>query len=109
MLSVLFGSPLKEKILLYLLECGDAYSLELSKNFAASLSAVQNHLKNLEDAGILTSRSVGKTRLFSMNPRYFLRNELAAILKKNFETLPEEEVRMHYRPRRRPRRSDKPL
>lgn len=102
MLSVLFGSPLKEKILLYLLECGEAYSQELSRNFSASLTAIQNQMKNLEEAGILVSRSVGKTRLFSINPRYFLRTELEAILRKDFEALPETEVQAHYRPRKRP-------
>lgn len=108
MLSILFGSPLREKILLYILESDEAYSLELSKNFKASLFAVQNQLKRLEEAGILVSRTVGKTRLYSFNPRYFLRAELEALLKKNFEAMPEEEIRSFYRPRRRPRRQGKP-
>ncbi len=46
-LSVLFGSELREKVLVYIEECGEAYSLELSKNFGASLFAVQNQLKRL--------------------------------------------------------------
>lgn len=109
MLSVLFGSPLREKILLYLMECDEGYSLELSKNFKASLFAVQSQLRNLEEAGILASRTAGKTRLYSINPRYFLRAELEAMLKKDFQALPEEEIRTYYRPRKRPRRAGKPL
>jgi DNA-binding transcriptional ArsR family regulator len=109
MLSILFGSELREKVLLYLEECGEAYGLELAKNFSASLFAVQNQLKRLEEAGILISRAVGKTRMYSINPRYFLKNELISLLKKNLEALPENEVREFYRPRRRPRRSGKPL
>ncbi len=108
MLSVLFGSELREKLLLYLEECGEAYSLELAKNFGSSLFAVQNQLKRLEEAGILVSRAVGRTRMYSINPRYFLKSELIALLKKNLEALPEKEVRELYRPRRRPRRSGKP-
>lgn len=108
MLSILFGSPLREKILLYLMECEEGYSLELSKNFKASLFAVQSQLRNLEEAGILASRTVGKTRLYTINPRYFLRAELEAMLKKDFQALPEEEVRAYYRPRKRPRRAGKP-
>jgi DNA-binding transcriptional ArsR family regulator len=108
MLSILFGSPLREKILLYLLECDEAYSLELSKNFEASLYAVQNQLRRLEEAGILASRTAGKTRLYSLNPRYFLRQELEALLRKDFQALPEEDVRAYYRPRKRPRRAGKP-
>jgi DNA-binding transcriptional ArsR family regulator len=109
MLSILFGSPLREKILLYLAECGEAYSSELSKNFRANLFAVQNQLKRLEEAGILSSRAVGKTRQYSLNPRYFLRKELEALLKKDIEALPTEEIKTYYRPRRRPRRAGKPL
>lgn len=108
MLSVLFGSELREKILLYIEECGEAYSLELSKNFEASLFAVQNQLKKLEEAGILVSRNAGKTRLYSINPRYFLKAELIALLKKDLEAMPEKEIQEHFRPRRRPRRSGKP-
>lgn len=109
MLSVLFGSELREKLLLYLEECGEAYSLELAKNFGASLFAVQSQLKRLEEGGILVSKAVGKTRMYSINPRYFLKKELISLLKKNLEALPEKEILELYRPRRRPRRSGKPL
>ena len=109
MLSLLFGSGLREKILLYLTECGEGYGSELAKNFKASLFAVQNQMQRLEEAGILVSRTEGKTRLYSMNPRYFLRTELVALLKKNFKALPESEIRTYYRPRRRLRRAGKPL
>ena len=109
MLSILFGSELREKILLYIAECGDAYSSELAANFGASLFAVQNQLKRLEEAGILVSRNIGKTRVYAFNPRYYLRMELISLLKKDIESLPEEEIREHYRPRRRPRRAGKPL
>lgn len=78
------------------------------KNFDASLFAVQNQLKKLEEAGILVSRTAGKTRLYSLNPRYFLRAELEALLKKDFAAMPDKEIRAYYRPRRRPRRQGKP-
>lgn len=109
MLSILFGSELREKILLFLAECGEAYSLELAKNFGASLFAVQSQLKRLEEAGILVSRSVGRTRMYGLNPRYYLRDELLAMLKRDFEALPQKEIQAYYRPRRRPRRAGKPL
>jgi predicted transcriptional regulator len=109
MLSILFNSALREKILYYLLECGEGYSSELAKNFKSSLFATQNQLQRLEDAGILVSRTIGKTRMYTLNPRYYLIHELTALLKKSFERLPEEEVQSCYRPRKRPRRAGKPL
>lgn len=109
MISNLFESPLREKILLYLYECGDGYSREVSENFGASLTAVQNQLRNMEDGGILVSRTVGKTRVYTLNPRYFLRQELEAMLRKMLDILPEKEIVRYYRPRKRPRRPGKPL
>ncbi len=108
MLSILFGSALREKILLYLVECGEGYSLALANNFKANLFAVQSQLRRLEEAGILVSRTVGKTRVYSLNPRYFLLKELTSLLKKNFAGLPEGEVRTFYRPRKRPSKVGKP-
>lgn len=109
MISNLFESALREKILLYLEECGDGYSRELAQNFEASLTAVQNQLRNMEDGGILVSRTVGKTRVYTLNPRYFLHQELKAMLRKMLDILPEQEIMSHYRPRKRPRRPGKPL
>jgi DNA-binding transcriptional ArsR family regulator len=102
MLSILFNSALREKILLYLVERGEAYSLELAKNFAANLFAVQNQMRRLEEAGILVSRNIGKTRMYTLNPRYFLKKELIALMKKNLAALPKEEIRKYYRPGKRP-------
>lgn len=109
MISNLFESALREKILLYLQECGDGYSRELSQNFGASLTAAQNQLRNMEDGGILVSRTVGRTRVYRINPRYFLRQELEALLRKMLDFLPEQEIARYYRPRKRPRRPGKPL
>ena len=109
MLSILFNSALREKILYYLLECGEGYSSELAKNFKASLFAVQNQLQRMEEAGVLVSRSIGKTRMYTLDPRYFLLQELKALLKKSFAELPESIIRIHYRPRKRPRRAGKPI
>ncbi len=109
MLSILFNSALREKILYYLVETGEAYSSELAENFKVSLFPVQNQLQRLEGAGILVSRSIGKTRMYTFNPRYFLLKELTALLKRSFAELPDDEAKTYYRPRKRPRRQGKPL
>jgi predicted transcriptional regulator len=95
-------------ILLFLLEAGEGYALQLSQRFSAGLYSVQRQLRQLEDAGVLVSRNLGKTRMFSLNPRYFLRRELEALLRKNLANWPDEQVQRLFRPRKRPRRTGKP-
>ena len=55
------------------------------------------------------SRLVGRTRLYTWNPRFALKTELRALLAGALAQMPREEVRKYFRERRRPRRAGKPL
>jgi DNA-binding transcriptional ArsR family regulator len=109
MLEGLFGNSVIERILFTLLVYEEAYALGLAKLFGEPVNRFQQQLKRLEDAGIVASRRVGRTRLYSVNPRYPFRKELMALVAKAFEFVPEEEKRLFYRKRTRPRRAGKPL
>jgi hypothetical protein len=52
---------------------------------------------------------VGRTRLYSFNPRYPFLDELRALLEKALEFYPEEEKARLFPERSRPRRKGKPL
>ena len=45
-----------------------------------TLGCVQNQLKKLEAAGLLTSKRVGRTRLFQMNPKCSAANKLTELM-----------------------------
>ncbi|MCG2811084.1 MAG: winged helix-turn-helix domain-containing protein [Candidatus Aminicenantes bacterium] len=109
MLEALLESPLKEKILLFLLANEDSYPSEIARNFAFNLNAVQYQLKKLEGAGVLYSRLRGKVRLYGLSPRYPFRKELEAMLWKALDFLAAAERDKYYIRRRRPRRAGKPL
>ena len=109
MLEGLFGNIVIERILFTLYVYGDAYALGLAKLFGEPVNRFQQQLKRLEDAGIVASRRVGRTRLYSVNPRYPFRKELMALVEKAFEFVPEKEKETYYRKRTRPRRAGKPL
>lgn len=109
MLEALFGSEIKEKILLYLYTNGEAYPREIANAFKFYLNAVQNHLLNLENAGVLYSKLKGKVRLFGINPRYPFKKELEALLEKTLIFIPEKEKEKFYMKRLRPRRTKKPI
>ncbi len=109
MLTPLFESDKKERILLYLHTHGESYPREIARSLGIHLRTVQNQLMKLENGGVLYSKLRGKVRLFGFNPRYPFKKELEALLEKILTFIPEEEKDKYYRPRLRPRRTGKPL
>jgi hypothetical protein len=55
MLSGLFGSRLREKILLFVWKAGDTYAYEFVKCFDTNVNAVQRQLRYLEGLGVFIS------------------------------------------------------
>ncbi|MCH9626469.1 MAG: hypothetical protein S4CHLAM2_00910 [Chlamydiales bacterium] len=111
MLEGLFGNPVIEKILFYLLMNKEGYSYHLSKQLETPLYSVQKAMQRLENGGIIVALQKGKTRLFQFNPRYPFLKELVEFLTKAYRFLPEEQKMRYYEAptRKRPRRTGKPL
>jgi len=109
MLDALLGNKTAERVLLYLANYGQGYARQIAATHGSSVSVILKQLARLENGGILVSRSLGRTRVYELNPRWFFHKELKALLEKALAALPEEEVKKHYRARRRPRRAGKPL
>jgi hypothetical protein len=109
MLAPILGSGSSEKVLVFLFAREQGYAREIARFFATDLAPIQRQLEKLEHGGVLVSQSVGKTRVFSFNPRYPMLEELRALLEKTLQFYPDdlrEELTMN---RRRPRRRGKPL
>jgi len=95
--------------LIYLLSREKGYPSEIAGFYSVSLSMMQKQLMKFELAGILVSQRVGKSLIYSFNPRYAFLAELKALLNKAFEFYsPEEKERLEFN-RRRPRISCKQL
>jgi DNA-binding transcriptional ArsR family regulator len=109
MLEGVFGNSTAERVLLYLEQYGEGYAKAITDTFDdVSLSMVQRQLERFERAGILVSLLKGRTRLFTWNPRCPFLDEIRALLKKALRFLPEDERRLYFSQRRRPRRTGKP-
>ncbi len=93
--------------LLFLRINGDGYPSEIARTIGASLSAVQGQLARFERAGIIGGRLRGRTRLYALEPRSPMRDQIASLLDRAIEILPAER-RMALAVRRRPRRAGKP-
>ena len=109
-LEVLFGGKAAAKVLLFIENYGDGYASRISRTFEMPLSEVQKQLKKFEQAGILVSRMVGNSRLYTWNPRDPALDGLKELLRQTLDKgIPEKTLEQYYRQRQRPRRKGKPL
>jgi len=109
MIEGIVGNKSAEKVLLFLATYGEGYASDIATTFDVPVFSIQQQLLKLERSGVLASQLIGRTRLFTWNPRYPLRNEFQAFLQKALSLLPESERSKYFRRRSRPRRTGKPL
>lgn len=103
-----FGSATRSRVLLALRLMGSSYPRELARVLSVALNSVLGALRSLEADGLVTARTVGRTRVFELNPRFFAATELRALLDKLASAdrgLQDAIAAL----RRRPRRTAKPL
>lgn len=103
----LFGNRNRTDVLVAVRLLEETYPSELAALLRVRVFTVQRILESLEDSGIVTSRLVGRTRLVTLNPRFFARDELGALLWALGKSDVELQRKLAAR-RRRPRRAGKP-
>ena len=109
MLKPLLGSENTERVLIFILARDEGYATDIARFNKTDLYGIQKQLDKLEIGGVLVSRTAGRTRLYSLNPRYPFLNELKNLLEKALSFYPEEQREALLMDRRRPRRRGKPL
>src|SRR5919201_2994536 len=103
-----FGGQGRTRALLGLRLLEESYPRELARVLLMPLSSVQKALVSLELDGLVAARSVGRTRLYRLNPRYFAADALLTYLSRLIE--PEDVLRSRVASlRRRPRRRGQPM
>lgn len=108
-LETLFGNRTAAWTLLYLQSYGEGYAKRIADTFDIRINLVQNQLARLEQSGLIVSQSVGRTRVFSWNPRSSTARNLRTFLEAELAKLPKEVTVRYFRQRQRPRRAGKPL
>ena len=103
-----FGNATRTRALLALRLLTESYPRELARVLDTQLSTVQRALQSLERDGLVAARSLGRTRAFRLDPRYFAFEDLQRYLLRLTE--PEGKLKRSVAGlRRRPRRTGKPL
>ncbi|MFO7891149.1 MAG: winged helix-turn-helix domain-containing protein [bacterium] len=108
MLEPLLGSTNAERVLIFIYSRDEGYVREIARFFNSDPDSIQKQLKRLEAGGVLVSKTAGKTRLYSFNPRYPFLRELRMLLEKALQFYTDEEREKLLMNRRRPRRGGKP-
>lgn len=109
MLAPLLGSTETEKVLTFIEVRGQGYAYEIARFYSANLRGIQKQLQRLEHGGVLASKNVGRTRVYTFNPRYPFRAELQALLQKALTFYPKSMQDKLLIRRERPRRQGKEL
>src|SRR3990167_7884380 len=75
-----FGGTGRTRLLLALRLLSESYPRELARVLAMLFSSVQKALRSLERDGLVAGRSVGRTRVVRLDPRYFAFDDLQRLL-----------------------------
>lgn len=109
-LEALFGGRAAARVLLFVENYGEGYASWIARTFEMPVSEIQKQLGKFEAAGILVSRMVGTSRMYTWNPRDPALAGLKQMLQSTLDYgIPEDRLKKHFRQRTRPRRKGKPL
>jgi len=109
MLEKILGSDTAMKIMLHLIHYGEIYPSAVARDYQISLSAVQKQFERFEEAGILVSKLVGKTRVYLFNRKSPATKPFIDLIKIYYDGLSLEDKERIFAARRRPRRPGKPV
>jgi hypothetical protein len=108
MLEGIFGNRTAEKVLLHIFHYGESHASAIAQDFRTALNPIIQQLNRFELAGVLVSRVVGRSRIYSFNPKSPLSKPLKEMVEILYESIPLSERQKLFENRRRPRRKGKP-
>ncbi len=109
MLDKILGSETAMKIMLHLIHYVEIYPSAVSKDYKIALSAVQKQFARFEEAGVLVSKLVGKTRVYKFNMKSKVAKTFHDLVRLYYDGLSPSDKEQIFSERRRPRRAGKPI
>ena len=96
-LESLFGGQAAAKVLLFIQNYAEGYASGIAKTFEMPVSEVQKQLKKFEEAGVLVSRMVGTSRVYTWNPRDPALDSLRQLLKSTLDyDIPRDRLKKYF-------------
>ena len=109
MLEGIFGNKTAEKILLHIYHYGESHASAIAQDFKMALNPIRQQLDRFERAGVLVSKEMGRSRIYSFNLKSPLVKPLKEIMEIAYNAIPLTEREHIFQIRRRPRRKGKPI
>ncbi len=109
MLEGIFGNKTAERVLLHVFHYGEIHASGIAADYKAALNPIKGQLDRFERAGVLISKEMGRTRMYSFNPKSPLTVPVKSLIQIVYESLPLLDREKIFSVRRRPRRKGKPV
>jgi len=109
MLEGIFGNKTAEKVLLHIFHYGESHASAIAKDFEMALNPIIQQLNRFELAGVLISKEMGRSRIYSFNPKSPLLKPIKELIEIAYESISLSERQKIFKTRRRPRRKGKPV
>lgn len=106
-LQGLVGTQTGERVLLHLYHYGEIHPAAIAQDFGMAVTPVRRQLDKFERAGLVVSREVGRSRVFTFNPKSPIADALHELVRLVYEGIPLRERERIYGSRRRPRQTGK--
>ncbi len=109
MIEGILGNKTAEKVLLHIFHYGEIHASGIASDYGMALNPVIQQLDRFERAGVLVSKVVGRSRVYSFNPKSPFTRPVKELVEIVYETIPLKEREQLFGVRRRPRRKGKPV
>ena len=80
MLEGLFGNKSAEKVMLSIFNHGELHASAIAQLYNTSLDPIKKQLERFEEAGFLTSRIIGRSKLYKFNDQHPMIKPLMQLL-----------------------------
>ncbi|WCL51323.1 winged helix-turn-helix domain-containing protein [Leptospira sp. GIMC2001] len=108
-LDGIFGNKTASKVLIHLFHYNELHASAIAKDYGVALTPIKNQLERFEKAGVLVSKNIGKSRVYSFNPKSPFVKGLKLILEVYYNSLSINDKEILFSSRRRPRDKGKPV
>lgn len=109
MLEKIFGNKTAEKVLFHIFHYGESHASSIANDFNLALNPIRQQLGRFEESGVLISKEIGRSRVYSFNPKSVYMKPVKELIELAYEAIPLSERQKLFHQRRRPRRKGKPV
>lgn len=109
MLETIFGSETVAIVLLNIYHYESIHARAIARNMGKVHAGIVNQLDRLETGGLLVSKEIGRSRVYSFNPKSPYTAPVKQILQITYDALPVKVKAKIFQERTRPRAKGKPV